>query len=127
MVHQGVMSYLGLMYAGMVAASLPASAEGFSAAAQDLWSQCVHGQSYTFHVCAVVLFVIHTIFSVTSETGGVGFALRALSLAVGHTAVHIMVCFSLRVALELLLVSSSQVQRCYPCWLTALVWSQRCI
>lgn len=105
MVHRGVMSYLGLMYAGMVAAALPASAEGFWGGAQDLWSQCVHGQSYTFHASAVVLFVIHTIFSVTSETGGVGFALRALSLAVGHTGVHIMMCFALRAALELLLVS----------------------
>jgi len=102
MVHRGAMTYLGFFYAGMVAVVFPVGAEGLPS---SLWSQCLHGNCYTFHLSVAALLLVHAIFVSASESGGPRFMLRLVMLAVVHTAVHLFVCFALRCTLELLVFS----------------------
>jgi len=113
MVHRGAVTYLGIFYAGMVAASAsvgpwliaagtPAAASPWEVAC-EFWNQSATGSCYTLHGSVLVLLVIHIIFHITSESGGLKFWFRALSLAGMHTLAHVAACFALRTGLELLL------------------------
>jgi len=119
-VHRGVVTYLGIFYAGMVAASasvaevgpwLLATATPPAASpwevALELWNQCTTRSCYTLHGSVLVLLVLHIIFHITSESGGLKFQFRALSLAGMHTLAHVVACFALRTGLELILQTAA--------------------
>jgi len=111
-VHRGVVTYLGIFYAGMVAAASVAQVGPWLSEAAvaspwevacEFWNQCSTGSCYTLHGSVLVLLVVHILCILVSESGGLKFWFRALAVGGIHTLTHVAACFALRTGLELIL------------------------
>lgn len=100
-VQRGPVSYLGIFYAGMVAAIAPAPVGHLSELALGFWSQSTSGSCVSFHASVLTLLAIHYTMQVCSESGGVKFMVRSALLTLVHTCAHVAACFALRIVLEL--------------------------